>query len=284
MHSALFNATTESDDDDADDDDATDLNCLPFAGKTRELTSEYPSVDYLRQEVCELVSAFRTSILGTVSSPLMAMELWTIKMKSVGVYVPVDLVGLNDTGGNSLTVRPPLEDVSFFKHVNSNRIVMAYGPKKSEMKTNKNWLPVDRVLTVGLGSDDDVKDFDVDDEPQVDRLVPLTVSEINACIPSFSTFEAIIEFFTYGDEKTAKPCEWKSHPKWPTFQSALNFNQHYTDLCAQFIYARISRLRSVYLLKKKDRVATGRRLYKSAQAALSKKERVNIVRYAISML
>jgi hypothetical protein len=280
MSSALVSTTTERDDDDED----SNTDCLPFAEVRSADNSVYPNVDYILHDVQDLVTKFSNDVMTKVSSPHMALELWEVRMKKIGVHVPIDFVGLNEHAAQSLTVRPPLEDVCFYKHVLHNRVIMVYGPKKADMDNNSQWVKVDRIMTLGLGSDADMEDVDIAEEVEVDRMIPLCISDINKCIPSFHSAIQIMHFFVYGDEKVAKPSTWKTHPNWPTFKNATGFNQHYTELCAQFIYAKFWVESSPFMLKKKERVAKGRCLHKEAQATVDKADRVNIVRYAFSLI
>jgi hypothetical protein len=84
------------------------------------------------------------------------------------------------------------------------------------------------------------------------KLLPISLADVKDCIPKFKSSDQIIDFFVNGNDTTEPPLTWKDIDKWPR-----GVHQHYTNLCAQFVYAKASADITFQTLLK-ERVRQGR--------------------------
>lgn len=253
-----------------EEDDEVDTTQLPLQNVPKGMRNQSVAVEEMTVDVHDLVTRFKESYVNPYATPQLALENWLLRMKRLGVHVPIDRVGLGSNTGPSLTVRPPLEDMTLYKHVILNTVLIAYGIQKEKWNTHPDWRRVDTVLTVGLDKDDDLTDITLHEKSETKRRIPITLEDIKRSIPQiFQNGADVVTFFTHGNESVAPPCCWNKDAAWPTSTAARHHNQHYTNLCAEFIYASLMTEDMEFDRTKKGRMKKGRKLAETARSGVS---------------
>lgn len=165
--------------------------------------------------------------------------------------------------GTNLTVRPPYEDLTVYKHIENNVVVHAYGLAKHTLENHCKWIRVPTVLTLGLSKemDDLDKIFGANTNKVEDadaRIYPTTSKQITAL--TFTSRINVIDFFENGDQTLKPPLEWKQ--MFSRIDDRSNeyrsFKQSYSYLCLTYIYAmKCIQNNEIFSENKKERQRLG---------------------------
>ena len=218
----------------------------------------------IHDDVRELLSNFNKEFVEPFDRPDAARVAFEKRMLKYGITLDIDTHGLQGTANTKLTVRPPLEEMVVFKHMFKDIVVQAYGLQKHRLLDNPLWVKIPKVLTIGLSDEvdniDDILAEELAGETD-DRVIPAITDRAFGQLTSFSSREAIIEFFLAGNDDYKPAISWKdsilaAKEDCISGDAYRNYKQHYTGLCLQYIYA-VKCKGDKFIPFKKERVRLG---------------------------
>ena len=164
--------------------------------------------------------------------------------------------------GTNLTVRPPYEDLTVYKHIENN-VVFPHplGPRIPTHSPGNTFN--DNFFNTGLSKemDDLDKIFGANTNKVEDadaRIYPTTSKQITAL--TFTSRINVIDFFENGDQTLKPPLEWKQ--MFSRIDDRSNeyrsFKQSYSYLCLTYIYAmKCIQNNEIFSENKKERQRLG---------------------------